>query len=161
MDLPDVDSAGHKGINGQHEPIFRAYSISKSDAKDSGRCQVIGYTLDTTKMCNGETTTTMYTSGEEVRKSIGKNVKTSENVQTLSFTVNEVDNVQFSHSISFGESLTSTQNSDNNHCVDEGVSDSITEGDSTSTSSSKESSDSFEVKLIIVQIDIFINQFVS
>ena len=35
MELPDLDLAGHTGSNGQHQPIFKAYSVLESSARES------------------------------------------------------------------------------------------------------------------------------
>lgn len=54
------------------------------------------------------------------------------------------ENAQFTHSHSFGESQTNTQNSDNNHCIDEGTAKSIEEGKTKETQKTEEEAESHE-----------------
>jgi len=127
LELPDIDKKGHEGEHGQHQPIFSAFSVLESEARNEANCQILGYTLAHTKICSGEIRTQIYSNGEEIRQLIGDKVKTGTNVEEFTFSVSEGENFQFSQSTTFGESLTSTQNEDTNHCIDEGQDQSLEE----------------------------------
>ena len=144
LELPDEDPRGHSGYNGQHQPIFAAYSIRASDARVDARCGVSGYLMDGSRKCSGDTQTTVFSQGEEVRRNVGNKLKTGDFVEKISFTVSETDNAQFSNSISFGESLSSSQNDDTNHCVDKGFADSLELGTTKESQVSREEADTFE-----------------
>ena len=144
LDLPDEDPAGHSGHNGQHQPVFTAYSIRAGDARVDARCGLTGYLMDGSRKCSGETQTTVFSQGEEVRRNVGNKLKTGESVEKISFTVSETDNAQFSNSISFGESLSSSQNDDTNHCVDKGFADSLELGTTRESQVSREEANTFE-----------------
>ena len=144
LELPDEDPAGHKGHNNQHQPIFTAYSITNTDARVDARCRISGYLLDNSRRCTGETETTVFSQGEEVRRNIGRKLMTGDFVEEISFMVSETDNAQFSNSVSFGESLTSSQSEDTNHCVDRGFSEALEQGTTKESQVGREEANTFE-----------------
>ena len=139
-----MDEKGHSGVNGQHQPIFKPYSVLKNEAKSTARCQVYGYDLDESKICNGYTKTSVYSNSEEIRQNIGDKVKTGDMVEEITLSISEGDNAMYSNSISFGESITSSQNDDTNHCVDKGTAESLEEGTTKETSKTSEKGRSYE-----------------